>query len=677
MKRMEFDSQGRLLSVDNKVVDYSAVNYNPRGEKAKIKLQTSDSLSFLREGEREMGNIFEKNFWSLHQNGSFLKPLMFSNGKTQEDVVKEICDLVKQGTKVIFLKGACGTGKSAIALNLARVLGRASIIVPVKALQNQYEKDYTDGKYLIKLSGERMKIAMLTGRENHDSIIKPGVSCADPFLPDTIKITDKNYSQIQEYYESNPLIRNKSNINIERLTRIAIAPANPYWSPIISAEFGIANLTDAKKYDYLGCDGKKYIFYHRKEGCSYYDQYLAYKKADVIIFNSAKYVSELSFGRKPLTEIDIVDEADVFLDNFFEQAELNLSWLSNSLRNLNVDSISAAKSIDKIRELIELEEKNKKALGIDESQIFKIEETKIKQILQILNSDSELQSEIAIDELNYANKALEAARDFSESLQEAYVNYRKEDDNLFIKLVSANLSYKINDLLSKTKALVFMSGTLHSKEVLEHIFQIKDYKVVEAETLSPGSMEIIRTGGEFDCKYSNFQSGKHSRKDYLSVLSNCVSKAPDPTLIQVHAFQDLPSEEEKVKFEVNNLISREELISRQKRDRFGKEIEDFKRGKIHKLFSSRCSRGVDFPGDVCRAVVFTKYPNPNIKDIFWKVIQNTHPDYYWEFYKDKAKRDFIQRIYRAIRSKDDHVYVLSPDIRVLQEVKNLQNGAGK
>ena len=68
------------------------------------------------------------------------------------------------------------------------------------------------------------------------------------------------------------------------------------------------------------------------------------------------------------------------------------------------------------------------------------------------------------------------------------------------------------------------------------------------------------------------------------------------------------------------------------------------------------------------------YPNSNIQDIFWKVIKNTHPDYYWEFYKDKAKREFLQRIYRALRSKDDHVYVLSPDARVLQEVRNLQEG---
>ena len=99
------------------------------------------------------------------------------------------------GVKVVLVHGVCGTGKSAIALNIARSVGKASIVVPVKGLQRQYEEDYTHTKYVLKQNGQKMKIAMITGRENHDSIIKPGISCADPFLPDTIKITEKNFHQ--------------------------------------------------------------------------------------------------------------------------------------------------------------------------------------------------------------------------------------------------------------------------------------------------------------------------------------------------------------------------------------------------------------------------------------------------------------------------------------------------
>src|SRR3989344_3979961 len=89
--------------------------------------------------------------WSLYENKTFLEPLKFSNGKSQEDVVKEVIEAHNQGYKLIFIKGVCGTGKSAIALNLAKHFGKTSIVVPVKSLQEQYIKDYTNKKYVLKL----------------------------------------------------------------------------------------------------------------------------------------------------------------------------------------------------------------------------------------------------------------------------------------------------------------------------------------------------------------------------------------------------------------------------------------------------------------------------------------------------------------------------------------------
>src|SRR4030042_251058 len=105
--------------------------------------------------------------WSLYQENNFLKPLKFSNGKTQEDVVREVLDSIKEGYKVIFIRGVCGTGKSAIALNIARKIGKTSIVVPGKTLQNQYKNDYEKEKYLANDRGERLKISVITGRNNH------------------------------------------------------------------------------------------------------------------------------------------------------------------------------------------------------------------------------------------------------------------------------------------------------------------------------------------------------------------------------------------------------------------------------------------------------------------------------------------------------------------------------
>ena len=647
MERLKFDSEGKLIDLTN-------------SEKPKI------------------NPIIDNSYWSLYEGENKLEPLKFSNGKTQEDVVKEVVDLIKEGNKIIFIHGVCGTGKSAIALNIARQLGKSSIVVPIKSLQKQYEQDYTSQKHVIKPNGQKQKISVITGRDNHDSVIEPGKTCADPFLPDTIKITERNEEQIKEFYEENPLIENKMNIDVKKLKRISIAPANPYWSPIIPSEFEV-QLKDAKKKKYKGLNDKEFIFYHRRKGCTYYDQFQSYLDSDVIIFNSAKYKIEVTLDRKPETEVDIIDEADEFLDNLANQKELNLSRLTNALRTLMPEKSVTQEQIDSIMDLIILEEKNKRALGIEENEIFKIEDTKIKKILSILTSNPEIEAEIAIDELNYGNTALEIAKIFSEFFDETYLTYRwrekqsdHEDKDLVINLVTTNLSKKLGEIIEKNKALVLMSGTLHSSETLKKVFGLKEFKIVDAETKQPGIIEIHRTGKEFDCKYSNFHSGEYTKEDYLKSLAICLENAKLPCLIQVNAFEDLPSDEEVNNLNIEKVMSKERLRQLQFQDKTGKVISLFKSGLADTLFTTKCSRGIDFPGETCNSVIFTKYPNPNINDIFWRVLKKTKADYFWTFYFDKARREFLQRIYRAVRFPEDHVYVLSPDIRVLKEVQNIQ-----
>jgi len=180
--------------------------------------------------------------WGLYKNQKFLKPLCFSNGKTQEDVVKEVLNLINNGKKIIFVHGVCGTGKSAIALNLANELGKSSIVVPGKNLQAQYKRDYEGEKYLLKKNGERLKISVITGRNNHkckfleDNVhaipkirreinsklndIFSGVSleikekeddiyASNPELPCNIEMREKNWLKIKKYIGENKKVNNK------------------------------------------------------------------------------------------------------------------------------------------------------------------------------------------------------------------------------------------------------------------------------------------------------------------------------------------------------------------------------------------------------------------------------------------------------------------------------------
>jgi Rad3-related DNA helicase len=673
--RMRFDKNGRLMSVESTLTDFKpgskiSEDEEPVEDNGKT-LKTSASLGFLQPQNKE-NNTKDRDFWSLYQNNSFLEPLRFSNGKTQEDIVKEIHDTIKSGKKIILVHGACGTGKSAIALNLARVLGKASIVVPVKNLQRQYEEDYTSKKYLIKKDGTRMAIAVLTGRDNHDSVMKPGISCADPMLPDNIPISDKYFNEIKEYYEENPLIKHRMQLDsVAKLTRVAIAPANPYWSPILPVEVNI-NFADARKKKYLGLSGKEFVFHHRKPGCSYYDQYEAYIKSDVLIFNAAKYKIESAIDRKPYTEVDIVDEGDEFLDSFSAQYTLNLSKFAHALRSLYSDDEPTQQAIDKILLSLSLEEKRARALGVNEETVFHIKDTDLRGVLAALKSSKGIEVEVSMDELSYVHKGLEAAVQFEDALDETYLTYSMREGELYATFVTTNVSKKFQDLADKCNALVLMSGTLHSEKVLREVFGVKDFVIIDAEKSHQGVLEIHRTGKEIDCRYSNFKSGQHTKEDYLKALDAAVGVAKRPTLVHVNAYDDLPSEIEIRTLELKHLMSKESLRVLQQQDRHGNQVKKFKSGEINLLFSTRCTRGVDFPGNLCNSIVFTKYPNPDMRNTFWKILQKTHPNSFWEFYKDKAWREFMQRIYRALRSKNDHVYLLSPDKRVIDGAREFQ-----
>ena len=172
--------------------------------------------------------------WNLYEKEKFLEPLRFSNGKTQEDVVKEVIASIKEGNKIIFIHGKCGTGKSAIALNIAKELGKSSIVVPSKALQQQYKRDYEQDKYILNDKKKKLKISVITGRNNHkckflednknaipsqrqetnsklydifegkreklNELISKDLSADNKNIPCKIEIKDKNSQRIRYYF---------------------------------------------------------------------------------------------------------------------------------------------------------------------------------------------------------------------------------------------------------------------------------------------------------------------------------------------------------------------------------------------------------------------------------------------------------------------------------------------
>ncbi len=634
--------------------------------------------------------------WSLNKGNKKLEPLVFSNGKSQKDLVKEIIDLIEKGNKIIFLKGMCGTGKSAIALNLARHFGKTSIVVPVKSLQEQYTKDYTDNLHVLdKKNIEKLKITSIFGRSNfkckflqeNSSMpeknyskekntkltdifqgVKPkfepekDISCNNNFIPCKIEIQEKNIQRLKDYIKQNPSVKISNFDSIKDIKRMTIGPICPYWSPIFSDDFEIKKFKDTNKIKYKGLNNKEFIIYQRKPGCPYYDQYLEYRDSDVLIFNSLKYKIETMMNRKPETELEIIDECDDFLDSFANIEQINLNRL---LFSLGFVFSSEPESGEIIKDLTYLTNQLKKQFTEPSSEIKEINNTLIKDLIKKVLQNNSLLDEIEIDETSYLYHLDRVARTFFDFLDETFFSIEKKDNDIILQLVTTNLEKRFKELVEKNKVFVMMSGTIHSKEVLENIFGIKEFKIINAETEHQGELIPCKHGYEIDCKYANFQSQKISRQQYLIALSKTIDCAKKPTLVHVNSFSDLPTDIEKINFNLINLPSQHEFITQQSQDPLGQRIIDFKNKKTNILFTTKCNRGIDFPGDICNSIIITRFPYPNISSIFWKVLKKNKPAYFMSFYMDKAKREFLQKIYRGLRSKNDRVYLLSPDVRVL------------
>ena len=602
--------------------------------------------------------------------------------------------------KIIFVHGACGTGKSAIALNIAKDLGKTSVIVPGKNLQRQYKKDYEEEKYVLKENGKKLKISVITGRKNHkcrflqdnkDAVpiikkeinsklhdifsgkmeeaerqLKEDDSADNKDLPCKIEIKERNWEKIKKYLMKNKLIDGSKINEIKDVRRAPVASICPYWSPVFKShyEFGGPIFKNAEKRKYMGLNNTEFTFYQRKRGCHFYEQFNSFIDADVIVFNSLKYKLETVMNRKPLTEVEIIDECDEFLDSFSNQETINIDRMQNSLIQLVKEKEEFDEDIKELFEIIKhLKENEKIKSSIINYEIVSLKETGLYDLLKIILKKPKIFEDV--DDESYLFHVEEVAKTFESMMDETYLTVSKEDKNMIFNLVAVNLAKRFKELIDKNKVLVLMSGTLHSEEVLRDIFGLKNFKVLKAEDKWQGEIIIRKSGKEKDFKYANLTNGSHTREEYLNALDECVEGALKPTLVHINAFNDMPSILEIEKYNLKNLASREKIKEDQDADKEGELVKEFKKGLKDVLFSTRVSRGIDFPGSECNSIVFTKYPNPSVQDAFWKILNKTRPQHYWSFYKDKARRELLQKIYRGLRFKEDKVEVWSPDSRVL------------
>ncbi len=570
--------------------------------------------------------------WGLHSStGEALPPRVFTSGKSQEEVIDEILEAFEDH-RIVFLRGGVGSGKSIIGATVAGILGRATINVPVKPLQEQYQKDY-EGRLFIKINGRPLKIRVLKGRDNFrcKKILGGRVRCSSRSLPCTM-----------------PLARD--------LPRWKVARRCRYWSPIyphdvkpLRKEEGCQVL----EYDSMG--GTQYI-YQRREGCGYYDQNRAYLEADILVYNNAKWQVDSLLGRKPKVEVEVFDEADLFLDGLTLR-----SVISEKMVSLLQGEAREAKG--------ELYKEGRYSEGMAVESMAADFKKGFEELLvrypPYAPHDFTHQVEVFLRELLDFLTGLES--DYAQNLkvkfeevlkyQEITSFYTERDRLTFFVAEPAKV---LQDMLERSaKRILFMSATLQAIPVLREVYGIQDFALVEGETRMPGRMYVKRTGRERMVNWKIWQR-EDFRREYWENLSEILRRAERPTLVQVHAYQYLP---EGTGYP--EVPAREDLMSMNQED----GITSFKRGGDDILFSTKTDRGIDLPGKMCRSIVIMKYPYPSMKDPLFTVMKKRLGERtFWNYYNDMARRDFIQQVGRGLRSRDDWIEIWSPDLKVHQEL---------
>lgn len=543
-----------------------------------------------------------KSIWGLYEGGKPQPPLKYSNGKTQEDVVCEIVEAF-ESYDIVALQGGVGTGKSVIGIHTIAHIGggRGIIVVPTKVLEDQYVSDYTGGKFRVVLNGEELKFASIMGRSNFVCPFAGG-SASGSTLPCTRSLIEKTQR------------------GFKRLRRVDVASICPYWSPIVSddhVETYYKKLKNIRKHIiYESVAGRRHILV--RDPCPYYAQYVAYAKRNIILMNSAIWEIETFSGRKPKTKIEVIDEADAWLDSLNFERRVSIKTIQKLIDHYSDDQYIAKLLDDLLVSLTELISRYADYVGevTDEWLTFI---AKYSETFDEIGRESSLGILPIIDKV-WMSVDKNGARFFVPNLKAVFSKIRKRSGD----------------------KLLLMSATFPSRDILTDVFGIDNICFIEGETKFPGTIYLRKTGKEDYINHKRWRS-EGFRKNYFSCLSDILTRAKRPLLVQVHSRKYLPSD----KLE-ENLNDRRVFR------------EDF-----DEAWSTVAKRGLDLKGDRCRAICILKHPFGDLSDGMLQAIRlKLGDDVFFKYYRDRADRELIQQVGRAVRSDDDWVEVWSPDLTV-------------
>ena len=552
--------------------------------------------------------------WSLYKLGDgeykYAPPLRYSTGKTQENVLEEIVEGLEKHDVVLF-KGAVGTGKSAVALHVCKEMGRGIVVVPTKVLERQYARDYGGNLFAVKKDDDSwLSITMLMGRSNFEC---PFGKCKanDLSIPCRVPLKPEE-------------------------TRVEVASQCPHYSPIVPSrllDFVLKKVDAGNPRAYMAVGGE-HAFIERRP-CGFYEQYRGYIFSDVLVMNEKIWEAETILRRKPHVPVEIIDEGDAFLDGL--TLKVSISERKFEKLRKKIESLKDAERRRKLKDELE--------------KLYRF----FKGLLRVGYNGKET------DEYR---KFLEKYRALSEGLDEsAYRIGSLLESEFYVHTTEKSLRFFVpapdkvlRRYMRLSGKLVLMSATIQSVDVLEDVFGLRRFVVVEGEVKFPGRLYVRRVGTE---RWVTYKKWEHEdfRERYWLTLMKILENASRPTV--VHVFRRyLPEDFDGSKLRDVRLL-----------EDIGEEDGELL------VFSTISYRGVDLRDEKCRSIVVLKYPYPDLNDpVLQTMKMRLGEEAFWRYYEDIARRTFIQQVGRGLRHENDWCEFWSPDLHALVRIEELWEG---
>ena len=578
--------------------------------------------------------------WDLRDsNNEYLSPRVFNGGKSQLDIVNEIIEAFKTH-RIVLLEGACGTGKSAIALHVIKHFNRGIITVPIINLQKQYKQDYNRNMKVHDVS-----VGFVMGRSNF--------ICPKGFGAETRPCTVK---------------LKKGEKRVETASKCS------YWSPRYQDNVSspILNSCQFTRTEYVSNADNNMIVYMTTEPCEYYEQFLQYTDKDVIVLNDMMWRVETLMGRKPKVDIEIFDEYDFFFDKLSNDVILS----ERSFKTLQPRTVPPPSDVV----MSELWDKKLSCMK-KFFELFNTNETFTKSNVEnfLMHDYLELLQAYVDKKEDVTDYSIQSRIDDIKHYIEHWDKVFVDDSVMKYKIQELRLGLAYPDIVlnklfdeDKTaKHILLMSGTCHNMVSLKELYGI-DPHIVRSGAKISGSVRLV---DEESINVTNRTWGHAgTQRKYYEIMHNIIVKASEKNekiLIQTPAKKYIKPiiEDERYKDKIlydgytmkgeNSVELQNWILNTDK----------------NILVSTRVSRGVDLKDDKCRHIVISKCPFPFYMSPHMQSLRSRFGDgpIFNLIYQDMTNRELLQQLSRASRHEKDWVKIYTPDIMAMKRILGLQS----